>query len=186
MERKPKDYEGLDHLTIGSDMLAVLDALPSSERILQPGTLERLRSLEPAKFYPVAWFLELMEELEASIGRVALVRLGRNVFAMSHRKRVLKTAHSARDIVYGIDGMYHHAHRGQKIGGWRVLSFEPGQATLEKTTPHHCAMEEGILLEALFALGVPSRIEQTACFRKGAASCVYSITSVVTDARWTG
>jgi hypothetical protein len=186
MDRKPKGYQGIGHETIGSDLLAVSNALNTPESVLSLKTLDRLKQLEPARFYPVDWFLELMDELEASIGRVALVRLGRKVFELSHQERVLKTARSARDIVYGIDAMYHHAHRGQAIGGWHVLSFSPGRAELEKTTPCHCQMEEGILLQALFALGAPSRIEQRECFRKGAQSCIYSITSVIENEKWTG
>ena len=33
-----------------------------------------------------------------------------------------------------------------------MLGFEPGKAELEKTTPHHCVMEEGIFSAALLAL----------------------------------
>jgi hypothetical protein len=41
--------------------------------------------------------------------------------------------------------MYHHANRGTGIGGWKVLRFDAGYAELEKMTPHHCVMEQGIL-----------------------------------------
>ena len=186
MERKPKGYVGIGHKTIGSDLLAVLHALQMPEHILSAETLARLEQVEANRFYPVEWFLDLMEELDRGVGRFALVRLGRKVFKLSHEARVLKTARSARDIVYGIDDMYKFAHRGRDIGGWAVLSFEPGRAEIEKTTPHHCVMEEGILLQALFTVGAPARIEQRQCFRKGAQSCIYEITSVVTDQRWTG
>ena len=184
--RKPRGYVGTGHETIGSDILAVMRALPRPESVLGQETVDRIACVKPNEFYPMGWFLDLMEELDASIGRVALVRLGRRVFSESHQERVLKTARSARDILYGIDGMYRFAHRGTEIGGWKVLLFQPGRAELEKTTPHHCAMEEGILLEALFAIGVPARIEQTKCFRAGAPSCLYVVTSVVEDARWSG
>jgi hypothetical protein len=184
--RRPQGYVGIDHRTIGSDLLAVRDALRSPERVLSATTVERLERVQPDGFYPIEWFLELMDDLDRTIGRVALVRLGRKVFRLSHQERVLPVAKSARDIVYGIDAMYRHAHRGTDIGGWKVLSFSPGHAELLKTTPHHCAMEEGILLEALFALGVPARIEQSRCFRKGAPACIYVVSSVVTDHRWTG
>jgi hypothetical protein len=184
--RRPRGYAGIDHQTIGSDLLAVRDALHMPEHVLGGDTMKRLALIEPDAFYPVEWFLELMEELDRGVGRVGLVRLGRRVFKLSHEKRVLEVARSARDIVYGIDGMYKHAHRGQGIGGWEVQLFAPGRAELDKTTPHHCAMEEGILLEALFAVGAPSRIEQRQCFREGASSCIFVITSVITDAKWLG
>ena len=90
-------------------------------------------------------------------------------------------ATSAHSVVYGIDKMYQHAHRGRGIGGWQVLDFKPGYAEIDKTTPCHCIMEEGILLAALAAVGVPSRIEQRQCFRQGAPSCLFVVTSVITD-----
>jgi hypothetical protein len=186
MSRKPKGYLGVNHTVIGSDMLAVLNALQMPEHILSETTMEHLRHVKSDEFYPVAWFLDLMEELDHNVGRFGLVRLGRKVFELSHQERVLKVANSARDIVYGIDGMYQHAHRGKGIGGWQVTSFEPGRAQLVKNTPHHCIMEEGILLQALFAVGAPSRIEQQQCFRRGASACIYEITSVVVDERWMG
>jgi predicted ArsR family transcriptional regulator len=99
---------------------------------------------------------------------------------------VLQVAKSARDIIYGIDGMYHHANRGTGIGGWTVLRFEPGLAELEKNTPHLCALEEGILSQALQAVGTPALMEQTSCIRDGAGSCRFIITSTIRDARWTG
>jgi hypothetical protein len=186
MKRRPRGYVGTRHEAIGSDILAVLNALPRPESVLSEATVERLAVVKPNDFYPIAWFLEMMEELDLRMGRVSLVRLGRKVFKVSHAERVLKSAHTARDIVYGIDGMYRHANRGTDIGGWKVVAFTPGHAELDKSTPHHCAMEEGILLEALFAVGVPARIEQTRCFRDGAPSCLYVVTSVVIDRRWTG
>ncbi|HSC86702.1 MAG TPA: hypothetical protein VLC09_05500, partial [Polyangiaceae bacterium] len=99
-------------------------------------------------------------------------------------ERLLEVAKSARDVVYGIDGMYHHANRGSGIGGWKVLEFQPGYAELEKTTPHHCVMEQGILTAALTAVGCPSNVTQRACLREGADVCIFSISSALTDTRW--
>jgi hypothetical protein len=105
---------------------------------------------------------------------------------MSHAARIKGVAQSARDILYGMDAMYRFANRGVAIGGWSVLEFQPGQATLEKTTPHHCAVEQGILTEALSLVGCPVNIEQSQCMRKGAESCLFVLTSSVVDARWLG
>jgi hypothetical protein len=112
--------------------------------------------------------------------------MGRTLFTMSHEERVKTVAKSARDIIYGIDGMYHHANRGTQIGGWKVTRFEPGYAELEKTTPHHCVMEQGILTQALTAVGCPGIVSQLGCFRKGADRCTYTVTSSFTDERWSG
>jgi hypothetical protein len=112
------------------------------------------------------------------------LRLGRRRFELSHRTRVPRK--SARDVVYGIGEMYHFSNRGRDIGDWTVLQFQPGYAELEKTTPHHCVMEQGILTAGLAALDCPAVIAQTQCFREGAESCVYTISSTRTDALWTG
>jgi len=88
--------------------------------------------------------------------------------------------------VHGIDGMYRAANRGTDIGGWAVLDFSPGKAVLEKTTPHHCVLEEGILEAALRAVNVTATIYQRTCFRKGADSCEIVISSHIVDGRWTG
>jgi hypothetical protein len=184
--RWPKGYVGVGHETVGSDILAVLRTLLLPESILGEETVKRLNQVKPDDWYPIGWLLELMEELEHHVGAYALRRMGRHLFQLSHEARVRKVAHSARDIVYGIEDMYRHANRGEAIGGWQVLSFAPGRAELEKTTPHHCVMEEGILLGAMAAMMIPAVIEQPRCFRRGASSCTFVITSSVVDRRWTG
>jgi hypothetical protein len=82
--------------------------------------------------------------------------------------------------------MYHHANRGSGIGGWKVLRFDPGYAELEKTTPHHCVMEQGILSGALAAVKCPGIVSQKQCFRQGADACLYVVSSSFTDERWLG
>jgi hypothetical protein len=182
--RRPRGYIGKDHVTIGSDIAALLAILKLPEQVLGAEEAEKLRQVDPNGWYPIAWLLELMEKLDQRIGHYGLVRMGRTLFKMSHEARVKEVAKSARDIVHGIDGMYHHANRGTGIGGWRVIKFEPGYAELEKTTPHHCVMEQGILTEALSAVGCPGMVSQRECFRKGADLCIFTITSALTDARW--
>lgn len=192
MERRPKGYVGINHETIGSDVLAVMHSLqslvgpdlPIPKHILTPAQLQRLQSIKPDGWYPIEWLLELMDALDKKLGRYALIKMGRTLFKQTHEARVLETAHQGRDIIYGFDEMYHHANRGEKIGGWRVISFDDNGAVLEKTTPHHCAMEEGILAQALAAVGAPAMVAQTGCFREGADACLYSITPAVGAGRW--
>jgi hypothetical protein len=112
------------------------------------------------------------------------LRLGRRYFELSHRKRAPPS--SAREVIYGIDRLYHLANRGENIGGWNVLTFKPGYAELEKTTPHHCVLEQGLLSAAFSAARCPSIISQAQCFREGADSCVYVVSSAFTDERWFG
>jgi len=186
MARKPKGYLGVNHETIGSDILAVYQILKMPEQVLGQDEAQRLAAVNPEAWYPIEWLLELMDKLDRHVGHYGLMRMGRTLFKLSHQERVTQVAKCARDIIYGIDGMYHHANRGRQIGGWRVLKFDPGDAELEKTTPHHCVMEQGILAEALSAVGCPGIVSQRQCFRQGADCCIYTITSSFVDARWAG
>lgn len=186
MTRRPKGYLGIDHETIGSDIASVLAILTMPEQVLGEAEARRLAAVDPEGWYPIRWLLDLMEKLDKQVGYYALVRMGRTLFKMSHEARVVEVAKSARDIIYGLDDMYHHANRGRGIGGWKVLTFEPGRAEVEKTTPHHCVMEQGILSAAIAAVGCPGTVVQRECFRKGADACIYTITSAFDDARWTG
>jgi hypothetical protein len=189
--RWPRGYAGIHHKTIGSDLLSVVGALQSltgSERrvaaVIGTDEVKRLAAVQPDGWYPVEWLLELLELIEARMGRFGLLRVGRTVFELSHASRLRGVATSGRDVVAGIDAMYRHANRGQAIGGWQVISFDDHRAELEKTTPHHCAMEEGILIQALEAVGAPSLVTQTACFREGADACRFVITPVTLKGRW--
>jgi hypothetical protein len=184
--RRPRGYTGRNHETIGSDILSVVRILKLPEQVLGAEEARKLTAVDPDGWYPIEWLLDLMERLDKQFGHVALMRMGRMLFDLSHKERVLKVATCAYDIVSGIDAMYHHANRGTGIGGWKLLRFEAGIAELEKTTPHHCVMEQGILSAGLAAVGCPGNVTQEKCFRKGADACVYVVTSTLTDERWSG
>jgi hypothetical protein len=183
-QRRPRGYVGKDHVTIGSDICALLAILKLPEQVLGADETEKLRRVAPDGWYPISWLLELLEKLDERVGYYGLLRMGRTLFKMSHEARVRQFAKSARDILYGLDDMYHHANRGTSIGGWRVVKFEPGYAEIENTTPQHCVMEQGILTEALSLVGCPGMVSQRECFRRRADSCLFTVTSALTDARW--
>lgn len=182
--RRPRGYVGEQHETIGSDILAVLAVVSMPAQTLGPDLHERLLTLKPDGWYPISLMLELLETLERRIGANGLRQMGRKLFAASHEAHVREVASTAADILLGFDGLYRRANRGEAIGGWKTLSFEPGRAVLEKTTPHHCALEEGIISAALACVGVPATVSQPQCFRLGAESCHFAVTSFITDARW--
>jgi hypothetical protein len=191
--RRPAGYVGTRHETIGSDILAVYEALvaisPGSAQRLANQTIgeayvEQLAKVKPDGWYPIAWLLELMDRVDAKLGRYALMRMGRVLFQLSHEgKAPIK---SGRDVVYGIDAMYRAANRGDGIGGWRVVEFERDRAVLEKTTPHHCAMEEGILLQAFTSVKSPAVITQARCFRDGHPLCEFHVLPSSSGPAWTG
>src|SRR5258708_5816302 len=145
VRRRPRGYVGRDHETIGSDILSVFKILKLPEQVLGAEEVEKLSAVDSSAWYPIEWLLDLMDRLDRELGHYGLLRMGRTLFDLSHKERVLEVATCAHDIVYGIDAMYHHANRGKGIGGWKVVRFEPGLAELEKTTPHHSVMEQGIL-----------------------------------------
>lgn len=175
---------GTNHETIGSSFKSVLAALKSPEHVLGMAEVERLKAVDPAAWYEVGWFLSLVEKVHEALGFQGVVRLGRRRFELSHKNRVVYA--SGRDVIYGIGEMYRYSNRGEAIGGWKVRSFESGVAELEKTTPHHCAMEQGILTAALSSAQCPSVVTQRRCFREGSTSCVFRITPTFQDERWLG
>lgn len=183
---RPRGYLGTGHETIGSDILALYHALLLPDEVLGSETASRIRQLDPNGWYPVEIMLEPLELLAEKLGGAGLRKVGRKLFELSHQERVRGIIKSAVAIVNGLDGLYRAANRGQAIGGWKVLAFDPGEARLEKTTPHHCALEEGIIGAAMMMVGVPVNIEQPSCLRSGHDHCEFVVTSVVTDARWTG
>lgn len=182
--RRPRGYHGEDHTTLGCDILAVLKILKMPEQVLGKEEADRLKTIKADVWYPIEWLLGLMEILEAHVGPYGLMQMGRKLFQTSHKERVALFAKNAHDILYGIDGMYHHTNRGRGIGGWRVLKFEPGLCDIEKNTAHHCIMEQGILTEALLTVGCACNVVQTRCFKDGADTCVYQVTCAFADQRW--
>jgi hypothetical protein len=184
--RRPRGYVGRNHETVGADIVSVLHILKLPAQVLGEEEAARLADVKPQGWYKIDLMLDLMEKLDARIGQFGLLRMGRTIFKQSIDGVARQRLRSGRDVVEAFDHLYHSTNRGTDIGGWRVLVFEPGYAELEKTTPHHCMMEQGILLEAFALVGCPVMITQTKCFREGADCCVYALTSSVTDARWSG
>jgi hypothetical protein len=183
---RPEGYIGLNHETIGSDILSILNAVHFPEAVLGEEVTARLRALDPQGWYPIDEMLNLMEVLDERLGVGGLLKMGKQLFKLSHEAHFVTVVKSARDAVYGLDGMYHFANRGQGIGGWCVLHFEDGLALMQKNTPHHCVMEEGILSAAFSALGIPASIKQTCCLRRGDKLCEFKIESAVKGPRWMG
>lgn len=186
MNVRPRGYRGEHHETIGSDILAALATIHQPVEVLGQPWVDRLQALKPDGWYPINMLLELLEHLDKRSGRASVLKMGRQLFQDSHKGRVADSVKSAGDIVFGIDGLYHHANRGEGIGGWEVVKFGPGVAVLDKTTPHHCALEEGILHEALHTVGADAMIVQSQCLRTGADCCRFELRSAVRDARWLG
>ena len=180
----PRGYVGTNHETIGSDIIAVLSVLRLPELVLGKELYAELRGIKADEWYPIGKMLTVLELLDQKLGRSALFSTGQAVFRTSHEAKAKAAFKSAHALVHAFDALYKHANRGENIGGWKVMAWSPGRAELEKTTPHHCAMEEGIMHRALECVGVTAQVVQTTCIRKGADHCRYLVTSPVVDARW--
>jgi hypothetical protein len=191
---KPKGYIGRNHETKGTSIAALLESLEALiggdvqrrnaliSKVLTAEQLQVFRSLDPQGWYPIELAIALMEAVDRNVGRYALMRMGRLLFRRSHQERELPTATCGYDIVHSLDRMYLQTNRGDRIGGWRVLRFDDGGAELEKTTPHHCSMEEGLLAQALSAVGGRAVISQKVCIREGDDRCHFVIHSA--GGRW--
>lgn len=164
----------------------MLKAVTLPERTLGPELARRLTATKVDHWYPISLTLEALDVLADKLGTYGLHHVGWELFKLTAAEDVRAHVRSARDLVHGIDRMYKQVNRGEGIGGWKVLQFAPGYAQLEKTTPHHCLVEEGILEEALRTIGIRVEITQSQCVRKGDDACHFELKSPVTDARWTG
>lgn len=182
--RRPEGYVGTNHETIGSDLLSILAALRFPDQVLGKEEAARLAAVDPAGWYPISWLLELMEVIDQRVGYYGLVSVGRKLFKQSHEEKARAAFPSAHALLSALNALYHNANRGEAIGGWELISFEPGAAQMKKTTPHHCAMEHGIIVAAMDMVGVSSNVNQTTCFRRGDGFCTYAISSAVKDHRW--
>jgi hypothetical protein len=183
-KRKPRGYLGTGHETIGSDVLAVLNVLKFPEQVLGRERHEQLKAVRPDQWYPIAPLLEMMDLLEQKLGRSALFAMGETLFKLSHEEKAKEAFKSAKEMLYAFDAIYHNANRGTDIGGWKVLSWAAGRCEMEKNTPHHCVMEEGIVHRAMQSIGVSAQVRQVKCFRQGADLCHYVITTPNVDQRW--
>jgi len=169
---------------LGSDLLAVLKILKMPEQVLAKPDFERLCRVQADAWYPVDWLTNLTTTLERHVGRYGLIQMGRRMFELTHRGRVLQHAKTAKDLIYGLDDMYRHANRGRGIGGFQVLKFGAGIAEVEKTTGQHCLLDQGLITEGLLAVGCACNVSQTRCVLENDDTCVFEITSAFADKRW--
>jgi len=181
--RRPAGYVGSNHETSGRDVLAVLKTVNAPEATLGKELADKLRGVTADGWYPIALLVDMLERLDQKLGSFHLKSVGWAII-QSLPPEMLARFKTAREVVDAFDGIYHFNNRGQEIGGWTVTLFVPGRAELEKNTPHHCVMEEGILEELLRKVGIPMKVSQSACFRKGAPVCRFVVEARMVDERW--
>ena len=184
MRRFPKGYLGFDHVTRGGDLLAVLDAIIGPDFILGATLAQKIRKLKPDEWVPIALLMELYEKLSEKLGPYHMKQVGWTIVKRYHASDVLKRFHSAEEVVYALDALYRQGNRGTAIGGWKVTLFTPTRCEMEKTTPHHCGMEEGIVEEMMRTLGISTTVYQTDCLRKGSDLCRFVIEPKGSNPPW--
>ena len=176
--RKPRGYSSANHETLGTDILALVDAVVLPETILGKTAYARLMSVDAKGWYPVGDLLDAFEQVGMVLGNNSLRKVGASIFKLSHEGALRAAALTPRELLFGFDAMYRFANRGVAIGGWKVLEFGPTRAVLEKATPHHCVVEEGLLVAAMAVCGVEIYVHQQACFRQGADVCQFVLSPV--------
>jgi predicted hydrocarbon binding protein len=62
--------------------------------------------------------------------------------------------------------------------------MDDSHALLEKSTPHVCYLEEGIVAEALATVGCGAMVTQTRCLREGHDLCVFEVRPVAGPETW--
>ncbi len=181
--RKPQGYAGINHQTAGTDILSVLKTVHAPEITLGKELAARLRRVQPDQWYPISDMLELLERLDEKLGSFHLKQVGWNII-QGLPPGLFSRFSSAREMLEGMDTLYRMNNRGEQIGHWKVAAFSANRAELEKTTPHHCIMEEGIIEESLRAMTLAAKVQQTQCFRKGDPLCRYVVVPRTADSRW--
>lgn len=184
MRKYPVGYAGVGHETSGRDILAILGAVHVPELTFGPELATFLKTVQAEGWYPIERLLELLDVLDQKLGAFHLKQVGYNIVQRYLADQVKKHISNAHQLLHSFDSQYHLHNRGQNIGGWKVVSFTPGRAELEKTTPHHCLMEEGIFEEQLRIIGVSAKVSQPTCLRKGGPLCRFVVEARMVDERW--
>jgi hypothetical protein len=182
--RVARGYEGWNHETLGSDLIATFAAVNAVDPRFSEHWMPLVKTLDAQTWYPIDVLLALGFAAEERFGPELLQCIGREIFQRSHAATFRRSAATIADLAFGIDAMYRTANRGEDIGGWRVLEFADGRTLIEKTTPHPCGIEEGILGAACASLGVAARITQVRCVREGDDTCRFELCAETPSTRW--
>jgi hypothetical protein len=173
-ESHPAAYVGWHHETRGSDLIAAFAVVNELDPGIAAHWMPLVRTLDATQWYPIDLLLALGMAARERFGEALLRRMGERIFEVSHAPSF--RASTVADVAFGIDGLYRAANRGDDIGGWGVVTFTDTHALIEKTTPHACLVEEGILIAACRAVGEPVELRQRTCVQQGAAACLFELT----------
>lgn len=75
---------GLQHETIGSDVIAVLDVINLPELVLGKERADALKKIEASKWYPLSTLEDPVEGLHQRVGDASLLQIGSELLRISH------------------------------------------------------------------------------------------------------
>lgn len=183
-----KAYRGVNHEVQGHELLAVRDAInwlsPDKSppavrdlcvRLLGEARVAQLDATSPPQWYPAPVLLGMLRAIFEKVGPNGIRRVGRASIQRALSAADRERYKTARALFDDLDAIYRRTNRGTAIGGWKLLGSTDTEARLEYTAPYVCVAQEGFLVEAAAALGVPVIVSQQACVRQGADACVFSV-----------
>lgn len=162
--------------TKGFNILAVRDVLMNPYLVLGDRA-EKFLDIKPDDWYPGKLQIELTDIIETKLGKLNLVRIGRNI-VQKRRKEILAAGiKDPLDYFKNIYNRYLTNNRGPGIGKIEVLEATEGFVRIKNTTPYNCLMTEGIYEEIVNVLGGSLvNVKQTKCKKKGHPHCEFEIT----------
>lgn len=98
LTRKPRGYVGINHITRGGDILAVLATVHLPETTLGPELAARLRKVNAEEWYPISEMVNLLEALDQKLGSFHLKQVGWTIFNRYHAEEARKHFTCAREL----------------------------------------------------------------------------------------
>lgn len=165
-----------DVTMLGAAPRSVLAALLNRDTILADfPRKEELINIDAAAFYPIALYLELCSYLEERLGTYAFLRLGRKMGAAVMDRAFDTDAKTFDEAVAQIEGA-HKLFCKPVVGGFQIVTREPGKIALDCTTPYNCVLQEGMFYEIAIRYGAPNAtVTHASCRRRGAAACRFDV-----------
>ncbi len=160
----------------GFFIVSVRDVLLNPYVVLGEDT-EKFLQVDPNAWYPGQYYIKITDIIEQKLGKINLVRLGRNI--VQKRREAIKAAGYKTPLEYfkNIYNRYLQDNRGPGIGKLDVLMAMEGHVIIKNTTPYNCFMTEGIYEEIVNALGGSFvKVKQIKCKKEGYNHCEFDIT----------
>lgn len=143
---KPINQSSYTAEVSGEVICSVLKALPTHEATIR--TILSNYSIDnpnPEEWYSMENYLSAFQDISRTLGPHLLFSIGKSLssnFAPSDEIDSLET------VLEHLDEQYHHTHRGNNIGHYKLISFdkEHKEAKIECKNPYPCYLDRGVLM----------------------------------------